>query len=345
MKQDRLVPDVPVASALICAYGVLGQFQNAERMLYAAESAVKQQRKGDASAKPDARLYTEFLIASCRCGRPEVAAAVFETENFPKTTYTCTAAIKAYGECDEWRKGEALYEQMTNGNSNKAIRATKITHTAMLSAYEKCGEWRRAKNLLAKLSAQPGQNLETHWNVTMSACGKAGEWVECEKLFNEMKKLGVPRSSVTFSVLISAYGTANEFDKANIRFKEMCDLGFTPDDYTFVGLMSAPASSGDLQTCLEIKKFMWTKHGVRPTVHVWNECIRAADASHNYEQAVSVYQNMIAVNIEPNYATRELLEKVGKNGVEYYEDKQAAANFGTLVASLVGVAGMMAGRW
>ena len=82
MRGDRLVPDVPVASALICAYGVLGQFHNAERMLLAAEAAVRaaQATSADAlSKKPDARLYTEFLIASCRCARPDAAARVFGT--------------------------------------------------------------------------------------------------------------------------------------------------------------------------------------------------------------------------------------------------------------------------
>jgi hypothetical protein len=54
---------------------------------------------------------------------------------------------------------------------------------------------------------------------------------------------------------------------------------------------------------------------------------------------------MVKAGVEPNATTRELLTRVGKNGVEYYEDKRIAASFGTLVASLVGVAGMMAGRW
>jgi len=49
--------------------------------------------------------------------------------------------------------------------------------------------------------------------------------------------------------------------------------------------------------------------------------------------------------VEPNATTRELLTRVGKKGVEFYEDQTRAASFATLVAGLVGVAGMMAGRW
>jgi len=354
MRGDRLVPDVPVASALICAYGVLGQFNNAERMLHAAEAAVRarqakaREKEGAGGSKkpqkerPDARLYTEFLIASCRCGRPDAAARVFESEHFPRTTYTCTAAIKAYGECDMWQKAEELYVLMTR--SGKSLAPTTITHTAMLSAYEKCGEWRRAVSLLQQLR-EAGSPPETHYNVAMSACGKAGEWREAETLLALMREDGATPSSVTFSVLIAAYGRGDREDKANISFKEMLDAGLKPDDYTFVGLMLAPATRGDLATCMEIKRFMKNKHGVEPTVHVWNECVRAADACAAYETAVDIYQDMVKAGVEPNATTRELLTRVGKNGVEYYEDKRIAASFGTLVASLVGVAGMMAGRW
>jgi hypothetical protein len=163
MRGDGLNPDVPIASALICAYGVLGQFTNAERMLRAVEAAtavayaggaeasgrggrdiergggrdrggaaraaaavettsgrheskckntsngstfrevLQQQTRGGGGGsrppapRPDPKLYTEYLIAACRCGRPEAATEVFESANFPRTSYTCTAAIKAYG--------------------------------------------------------------------------------------------------------------------------------------------------------------------------------------------------------------------------------------------------------
>jgi pentatricopeptide repeat protein len=228
--------------------------------------------------------------------------------------------------------------------SGKSLAPTTITHTAMLSAYEKCGEWRRAVSLLQQLR-EAGSPPETHYNVAMSACGKAGEWREAETLLALMREDGATPSSVTFSVLIAAYGRGDREDKANISFKEMLDAGLKPDDYTFVGLMLAPATRGDLATCMEIKRFMKNKHGVEPTVHVWNECVRAADACAAYETAVDIYQDMVKAGVEPNATTRELLTRVGKNGVEYYEDKRIAASFGTLVASLVGVAGMMAGRW
>ena len=137
MRVIGVSPDVPVASALICAYGVLGQFNNAERILFAVESALLNtmpahcfQEVTDAlltetaspdvqsptedtkdesvqtsqlesterkiMQRPDARLYTEFMIAACRCGRPDAAVAIFESYRLPRTTHTCTAAMKAY---------------------------------------------------------------------------------------------------------------------------------------------------------------------------------------------------------------------------------------------------------
>jgi hypothetical protein len=54
---------------------------------------------------------------------------------------------------------------------------------------------------------------------------------------------------------------------------------------------------------------------------------------------------MVSEGIEPNTTTQELVQCVGKKGVEFYKDKQLAANFASLVAGLVGVAGIVVGRW
>lgn len=378
MRTEGLTPDVPIASALISAYGVLGQFANAEKMLKAAEAAmVAEAKKANASGgedragtsggstgrrdgevigappRSDPKLYTEFLIAACRCGRPEVAAEVFESANFPRTSYTCTAAIKAYGECQQWEKAEELYQSMARGGFMRGMAPTGITHTALLSAYEKCGQWQRAVAFLTQLKEKEAdvgtrsRVKEIHYNITMSACGKCGEWARAERLFDEMVEHGVSPSTVTYSTLIAAYGHAGEEARANARFSEMLkrtDPVLAPDDYTCVGLMLAPAGRGDVHACLEIKRRM-SELGVAPTVHVYNELIRAAEVAKRYELAVEIFQKMQAKGVEPNATTSELLKTVGKKGVEYYEDQQLAANFGTLVAGLVGVAGMMAGRW
>ena len=391
MRKDGIKPDIPIASALICAYGVLGQFSNAERILRAfgvestpsthrlqaialsAGSDVKSgteinstlrfpitpresetAQRGQSATKPDVKLYTEFIVAACRCGRPAIAAGLFESSGFPKTSYTCTAAIKAYGELLEWERAENIYVMMCQGDSSTVPNG--ITCSALLSAYEKCGQWQRALFFLSQLkTADPRHNgsaehfrypvvEEIHYNIVMSACGKCGKWSHADDLFKEMLMEGLVPSAVTYSTLIAAYGYGGEQDRAETKFKEMLRRGLKPDDYTFVGLMVAPASRGDFASCLDIKERMGALN-VTPTVHIYNELIRAADISKNYELALQIYQMMVNNGIQPNATTRNLVHGVGKKGVEFYEDQQTAANFASLVAGLVGVAGMMAGRW
>lgn len=374
MRADGIKPDIPITSALICAYGVLGQYSNAERMLRAIGNRVggsqglqhaaldtcfiftegSEEVSADAlsSFSPDARLYTEFIIAACRCGRPSAAVEVFQSPNFPKTSYTCTAAIKAYGELSEWERAEDIYVVMCKGGDCMAPNG--ITCSALLSAYEKCGQWRRAVVFLSRLRAarrsSPDENFnafkieEIHYNIAISACGKCGKWTYAERLFDEMVKYDVSQSTITYSTLIAAYGRSGEQKRASARYTEMLAKGLKPDDYTFVGLMLSPASCGNLNACLDIKEQMHA-HGVVPSVHVYNELIRAADVARRYETAVEIFQEMVKKGIEPNSTTRELVQEIGKKGVEYYEDQQTAANFASFVAGLVGVAGMMAGRW
>ena len=52
------------------------------------ESSEEVSADAPSSFSPDARLYTEFIIAACRCGRPSSAVEVFQSPNFPKTSYT-----------------------------------------------------------------------------------------------------------------------------------------------------------------------------------------------------------------------------------------------------------------
>jgi|MDSW01.1.fsa_nt_gb pentatricopeptide repeat protein len=382
MRASGISPDVPLASALICAYGVLGEFSNAERLLSAIEAVAtrssisfdccgqlkssnlhyithlqqqkRKRRQLDSIARhwPDAMLYTEFMVAACRCGRPDAATIVFESIS-PQTTYTCTAAIKAYGECGEWRKAESLYKIMSR--SGTAMPPSCISQSALLSAYEKAGKWDRAITFLHNIHAvgtisdlvagSRSKEIEIHYNITMSACGKAGEWERAEDLFEELVSLGIKPSTVTYSTLIFSYGHGNEEQRANLCFnKMMMAPELSPDDYTFVGLLRGPSTRGDLSRCQEIKSSM-SSFGVVPTVHVYNELIRAADVSSRYETAVELYQQMVSEGIEPNTTTQELVQCVGKKGVEFYKDKQLAANFASLVAGLVGVAGIVVGRW
>ena len=395
MRVIGVSPDVPVASALICAYGVLGQFNNAERILFAVESALLNtmpahcfQEVTDAlltetaspdvqsptedtkdesvqtsqlesterkiMQRPDARLYTEFMIAACRCGRPDAAVAIFESYRLPRTTHTCTAAMKAYGDCGDWHKAKALYNSMVRDNSRTP--PTGRTYSTLLAVYEKCGQWKRAVALLDDLLMKDAESQSTsnseqlkvkeiHYNITISACGKEREWLRAENLYNDMLVRGMKPSAVTYSTLIAAYGHGGEDTRANICFREMVfEKKLVPDDYTFVGLMLAPAARGELAVCHEIMLRM-SDLGVLPSVHVYNQLIRAADVSSRYETAIELYQKMISEGIEPNATTKDMVQCVGQNGVEFYEDQQLATNFASLVAGLVGMAGIMAGRW
>ena len=224
----------------------------------------------------------------------------------------------------------------------------------MLSAYEKCERWEGAVAFLSRLNARAdaeaaaekdrtgvdprdprasGWNSgavdaeELHFNIAMSACGKCGEWREADRLFREMLARGVTPTSVTYSALIAAYGRAGKEARANRRFREMIERGLKPDDYTVVGLLLAPANRGDYARRASRQRRRRDENTAsKPTVHVYNELIRAASVGKRYETAVETYQAMVREGVEPNATTQELLADVGKKGVEYYEDQQLAAS-------------------
>ena len=95
MKKDSIEPDLAIASAVISAFGVLGSEDNARAMLRAIESSGR---------GTDAKLYVDYITAMCRCGNYEEATEVFS--RVPRTTFTCTAVMKAYAETMDWQLAE-----------------------------------------------------------------------------------------------------------------------------------------------------------------------------------------------------------------------------------------------
>ena len=222
-----------------------------------------------------------------------------------------------------------------------AVAPTGITRVAMLSAYEKCERWERAVAFLSRLNARAdaeaaaekdrtgvdprdprasGWNSgavdaeELHFNIAMSACGKCGEWREADRLFREMLARGVTPTSVTYSTLIAAYGRAGKEARANRRFREMIERGLKPDDYTVVGLLLAPANRGDYATCVETKEETRRKHGVKATVHVYNELIEPRASVNATRQPWRRTRRWCARGWNRTPRAQELLADVGKKG-------------------------------
>ena len=330
MKKDSIEPDLPIASALISAFGVLGSAENARAMLRAIESS------GRAT---DSKLYVDYMTAMCRCGDYEEALETFG--RISRTTFTCTAAIKAYAEALDWKLAETLFEEMRRDGPPPNDR----THTAILHAYEKSLQWERALILLNQLTSE-GRAKEIHHNIVLSVLGKCEEWQRAEVLFKDMTELyNIQPSRVTYSTLISAYGRSGQTELARKAFNKMLARRIVPDDYSFVGLMLGPASQGNIRECEKIAKEMKEDYGLAHTVHTYNTLIQAADIAGNYDKAMVTYEELLRSGVEPNNTTKELVIAVGKRGASFYDATQKTAAVASYAAGLVGVMGMALGRW
>jgi len=329
MKRDFIEPDLAIASALICAFGVLESEESARAMLRAIESSGRE---------VDAKLYTDYITAMCRCGNYAEAKEVFGRVS--RTTFTCTAVMRAYADSMEWKLAEQLFEDMRRDGP----KPNDTTHTAILHAYEKSLQWQRATSLLDDL-ARKGQAKEIHHNIVLSVLGKCSQWERAEKLFKDMRELyNIQPSRVTYSTLISAYGRSGKTELARKVFLQMLAKRIAPDDYTFVGLMLGPATAGNFRECAKISNEM-KEYGVAPTVHTYNALIQAADIAGNYDKAVELYDELLRDGLEPNNTTRELVVAVANRGASYYDRQQKTAAVASYAAGLVGVMGMALGRW
>jgi pentatricopeptide repeat protein len=343
MQENCVEPDLPIASALVSAFGAI---KNSSGVRSAARSAL-------CLNNVDGRLFVEIICAFVFCGSYKEAIEIFELSECPKNIQTCTAVMQAHIDSGSLKDAEKIYSKMKFDLSDGGygFLPNARAHTTLLSAYEKMLMWEKAVILLRKIehlshisSFDEYQLNEIHYNVVLSACGKCGEWSTAEAIFFAMRARGIKTTLITFSTLMLAYGRTGEINRAHHLFMLMQNEGICPDDYSFAGLIIVYAKIKNLRAALEIKELM-SLANVKETVHTYNSLIYVADVCGEYEKVVILYEMMLRKGIKPNQYTHELVVNVGKKGAKFYEETQLAASVASAAAGLVGVVGMVLGRW
>ena len=78
---------------------------------------------------------------------------------------------------------------------------------------------------------------------------------------------------------------------------------------------------GDWRGALSIRQRM-LKSGVPLTVHVYNALLAAAERSNKYDAALQLQREMRRNNVQGNALTGQLLQSVGRRGVEMIDGLQ-----------------------
>nr|CAB3467360.1 unnamed protein product [Digitaria exilis] len=161
--------------------------------------------------------------------------------------------------------------------------------------------WRRALDVfewLARSSAPAPRAVA----VVLGVLGRARQDAVAEELF--LRFAGEGATVQVFNAMMGVYARSGRFEEARQLLDTMHDRGIEPDLVSFNTLINARAKSGCLPAGVALDLLSEVRQaGLRPDVITYNTLISACSQSSNLEDAVTVFEEMLASECRPDLWT------------------------------------------
>lgn len=168
--------------------------------------------------------------------------------------------------------------------------------------------WRRALDAfewLARSSAPASRAVA----VVLGVLGRARQDSIAEEVF--LRFAGEGATVQVFNAMMGVYARSGRFDDARQLLDTMHDRGIDPDLVSFNTLINARSKSGCLAAGVALDLlFEVRQSGLRPDVITYNTLISACSQSSNLEDAVTVFEDMIASECRPDLWTYNAMVSV-----------------------------------
>ncbi|CAO2189481.1 unnamed protein product [Urochloa humidicola] len=309
---------------LVTAYGKLGDFSRAERVLKYMS------KKG---YHPSVISQTGLMEAYGRGKQYRKAEAVFrrmQTSGPEPSPVTYQIILKSLVEGDKYKEAEAIFEDLLHEKRASFKPDQKMFHM-MIYMYKKSGDYAQARKLFAQMSERGIPLSTVTFNSLMSF---ETDYKEVSSIYDQMQRAGLKPDVVSYSLLIKAYGKARREEEALAVFEEMLDAGIRPTRKSYNILLDAFAISGLVEEANTVFKAM-RRHrvepdlcsyttmvlayvnasdmngaekffrrikddGLKPNVVVYGTLMKGYSKLNNVEKVMRVYERMRIQGVEPN---------------------------------------------
>ncbi|KAL6861870.1 hypothetical protein ACP4OV_017570 [Aristida adscensionis] len=168
--------------------------------------------------------------------------------------------------------------------------------------------WRRALDAfewLARSAAPPPRAVA----VVLGVLGRARQDATAEEVF--LRFAGEGATVQVFNAMMGVYARSGRSDDVRQLLDTMRDRGIEPDLVSFNTLINARAKSGCLAAGVALDLLHEVRQaGLRPDVITYNTLISACSHSSNLDDAVTVFEEMIAAECRPDLWTYNAMVSV-----------------------------------
>ncbi|XP_045790093.1 pentatricopeptide repeat-containing protein At3g59040 [Trifolium pratense] len=300
---------------LITAYGKLGDFNGAEKVLGLMN------KNGYA---PNVVSQTALMEAYGRGGKYNNAEAIFrrmQTFGPEPSAFTYQIILKTFVQANKFKEAEELLDKLLH-DEKLSFKPDQKMFNMMIYMYKKVGSHAKARQTFALMAERGIERNTVTFNSLMSY---ESNYKEVSNIYDQMQRADLRPDVVSYALLVNAYGKARREDEALAVFEEMLDAGVRPTRKAYNILLDAFSTSGMVEQARTVFKSM-RRDKYMPDLCSYTTMLSAYVNASDMDGAEKFFKRLIQDGFEPNvvtygtiikgYADANNLEKV----MEKYEE-------------------------
>ncbi|KAK4269819.1 hypothetical protein QN277_022928 [Acacia crassicarpa] len=283
---------------LITAYGKLGDFNGAERIL------CMMNKKG---FLPNVISQTALMEAYGKGGRYNNAEAIFRRmkHSGPEpSALTYQIILKTFVEGNKYKEAEEIFNSLLKNEKPPLKPDQKMFHM-MIYMYKKAGNYEQARKTFALMAERGIERSTITYNSLMSF---ETNYKEVSQIYDQMQRAGLQPDVVSYALLIGAYGKARREDEALAVFEEMLDAGVRPTQKAYNILLDAFSISGMVEQARTVFKSM-RRDRYSPDLCSYTTMLSAYINASDMEGAEKFFRRLMHDGFKPNVVTYGTLIK------------------------------------
>lgn len=283
---------------LITAYGKLGDFNGAEKIL------ALMNKNGYA---PNVVSQTAVMEAYGKGGRYNNAEAIFRRMQKwgpEPSAVTYQIILKTFVNGNKFKEAEEVFDRLLN-DENSPLKPDQKMFNMMIYMFKKAGSYEKARKAFALMAERGIEQSTVTYNSLMSF---ETNYKEVSNIYDQMQRADLRPDVVSYALLVSAYGKARREDEALAVFEEMLDAGVRPTRKAYNILLDAFSISGMVEQARTVFKSM-RRDRYFPDLCSYTTMLSAYVNASDMEGAEMFFKRLIQDGFEPNVVTYGTLIK------------------------------------
>lgn len=243
--------------------------------------------------RPDTSAYN-VMIRGFTLNQSPLEAVLLYPEmlerSVPPDEFTFPCILKACSRLGAVDEGEQIHAQILK----MGILLTGFVGNTLIHMYANCGKIKIAGKVFDGLTER---NVMA-WNSMFAGYSKGGHWEQIVKLFMRMQESGVGFDEVTLISVLTACGRLADLELGKWIADYIEVNGMQKNSTLITCVIDMYAKCG----CLDVARRMFDRMGPKDVV-AWSAMISGYTQARECKEALDVFHDMQAANVEPNEIT------------------------------------------